>query len=99
MKLGQKVRLRTPDNPRLNNATGEVVALFEYGAHVATSAAGSGRFRALWSEMEPIHENGPKVAQEKGFTGDECLDCGGMNVKRNGTCLVCTDCGKTSGCS
>lgn len=42
-----------------------------------------------------------KVARAKnlGFTGDICTNCGGMNLKRNGSCNVCTDCGTTTGCS
>jgi ribonucleoside-diphosphate reductase alpha chain len=40
-----------------------------------------------------------KKARSMGFTGDMCTSCGSMNVKKNGSCLVCTDCGTTSGCS
>ncbi len=38
-------------------------------------------------------------AREMGFTGDICPDCGSMTMVRNGTCLKCTTCGSTTGCS
>jgi len=39
------------------------------------------------------------AAIAKGYTGDTCSSCGSMNVKLNGTCTLCDDCGNTSGCS
>jgi ribonucleoside-diphosphate reductase alpha chain len=39
------------------------------------------------------------TAVASGFTGDPCSMCQSMNVKRNGTCAVCMNCGTTSGCS
>lgn len=38
-------------------------------------------------------------AKAKGYTGEQCSNCGSMRVKRNGSCTVCDDCGTTSGCS
>jgi ribonucleoside-diphosphate reductase alpha chain len=38
-------------------------------------------------------------ARAKGYTGDECRECGSMQMVRNGTCLKCTVCGSTTGCS
>ncbi|MDG5766367.1 vitamin B12-dependent ribonucleotide reductase [Balneolales bacterium ANBcel1] len=38
-------------------------------------------------------------AREMGFTGDICSDCGSLTMVRNGTCLKCTTCGSTTGCS
>lgn len=38
-------------------------------------------------------------ARQMGFTGDICPDCGSMTMVRNGTCLKCTTCGSTTGCS
>lgn len=40
-----------------------------------------------------------KKARALGFTGDMCSTCGSMNVKKNGSCNVCIDCGTTTGCS
>lgn len=34
-----------------------------------------------------------------GFTGDICPQCGGSSMARNGSCLLCQDCGSTTGCS
>jgi ribonucleoside-diphosphate reductase alpha chain len=38
-------------------------------------------------------------ARQQGFTGDQCVACGSMKMKRNGTCILCLDCGETTGCS
>lgn len=38
-------------------------------------------------------------AREEGYTGDFCDQCGGCRMRRNGSCLLCEDCGATSGCS
>ncbi|MBN8217352.1 MAG: vitamin B12-dependent ribonucleotide reductase [Spirochaetes bacterium] len=40
-----------------------------------------------------------KQAIQKGYTGDICSECGSITMVRNGTCLKCTTCGSTSGCS
>lgn len=40
-----------------------------------------------------------KEAKAIGFTGEQCMHCGSMRVRRNGSCTVCEDCGGTSGCS
>ena len=37
--------------------------------------------------------------RELGYTGDTCPNCASTNVRRNGSCTVCDDCGTTSGCS
>jgi len=34
-----------------------------------------------------------------GYTGDQCDSCGSARMRRNGSCLVCDDCGTTTGCS
>ncbi len=39
------------------------------------------------------------LSRRAGYTGDNCASCGSMRVRRNGTCVVCEDCGTTSGCS
>ena len=43
--------------------------------------------------------NRVREARMKGFAGDPCNDCGNFTLVRNGTCLKCTTCGATSGCS
>ncbi|MBI3573053.1 MAG: vitamin B12-dependent ribonucleotide reductase, partial [Candidatus Kerfeldbacteria bacterium] len=39
------------------------------------------------------------TAKAQGFTGDTCTNCGSMKMKRNGSCMVCIECGTTTGCS
>jgi ribonucleoside-diphosphate reductase alpha chain len=38
-------------------------------------------------------------AKLRGFEGDACPECGNFTMVRNGTCLKCTTCGGTTGCS
>jgi ribonucleoside-diphosphate reductase alpha chain len=40
-----------------------------------------------------------QTARAQGFTGDACSICGSMKMKRNGSCMLCIDCGTTTGCS
>ncbi len=53
--------------------------------------------------VKPGESNGKyemiKEARMKGYTGDICQSCGSLTMVRNGTCLKCTTCGETSGCS
>jgi ribonucleoside-diphosphate reductase alpha chain len=38
-------------------------------------------------------------ARMKGYTGDQCSNCNSMRMKVSGHCMVCEDCGTTTGCS
>lgn len=97
---GDTVTLNTPDNPRLHNAAATVAEVTEWGAHVLTDAAATGRFRAAWGEMVlPAVGGLQPSARDQGFTGDICTRCQGCRMRRNGACLLCADCGETSGCS
>lgn len=87
MRPGDRVRLRVPENPRLDGAFAEVEAPTDYGARVLTAAAATGRFRALHEEMVPLSA-----------TGEVCSCCGGVNLVRAGACNVCLDCGTSGGC-
>lgn len=40
-----------------------------------------------------------QIAIELGFSGQSCSNCQSMATKINGTCIVCTSCGQTTGCS
>jgi ribonucleoside-diphosphate reductase alpha chain len=48
---------------------------------------------------KPLLSDEKIEAIQQGYTGDVCGSCGSMKMKRNGTCLVCTECGETTGCS
>jgi ribonucleoside-diphosphate reductase alpha chain len=50
--------------------------------------------REIESRLEKIRE-----AKMKGYEGDSCGECGNFTLVRNGTCMKCTTCGSTSGCS
>lgn len=40
-----------------------------------------------------------EAARDAGYTGDQCSTCNSMRMKISGHCLVCEDCGTTTGCS
>jgi ribonucleoside-diphosphate reductase alpha chain len=50
--------------------------------------------QAVDARLEKIRE-----ARLKGYEGDACGECGNFTLVRNGTCMKCTTCGSTSGCS
>ncbi len=97
MNPGDRVKLNVPDNPRLHGRSAQIEALTPWGAYLICEAAGSGRFRALYEEMEPLH--GGNGSREQGYTGDCCQKCGSDKMKRSGACTVCCECGETGGCS
>ena len=39
------------------------------------------------------------LARMQGYEGESCTTCGNFTLVRNGTCLKCTTCGDTTGCS
>ena len=41
----------------------------------------------------------PVAVKEGGYTGDICDNCSSTRMIRNGSCLLCTECGSTTGCS
>jgi hypothetical protein len=40
-----------------------------------------------------------KEARAQGFSGIFCTNCQGARTRQNGSCMVCDDCGTTTGCS
>lgn len=40
-----------------------------------------------------------EVARQAGYTGDQCSNCNSMRMRIAGHCMVCEDCGTTTGCS
>jgi hypothetical protein len=98
MKQGDVITLNVPENPRLHQTRGTVQVLTEWGAFVNSPAAETGQFRALFSEMLSESES-RQIVREQGYTGDVCDRCGSLHMRRNGSCLLCMDCGSTSGCS
>jgi ribonucleoside-diphosphate reductase alpha chain len=59
------------------------------------------------AELSPIPSPPPSAnldqlrseARMKGYTGDQCSNCNSMRMKVSGHCMVCEDCGTTTGCS
>jgi hypothetical protein len=55
-------------------------------------------FRQL-NEAVPTTQEQFVESKARGYTGDACPDCGSFTMLNNGTCLVCDNCGRTTGCS
>ncbi len=109
-QVGDLVTLDMPDNPRVHEQPGEVKQLTEYGAVVRTPATAAGEIRALPEEMRPFHPPTQAAVaytqtvaasawSQAGYTGDVCKHCSGCRMIRNGACLLCVECGQSSGCS
>lgn len=61
---------------------------------------GKGRAVKTVTGSRPGALNGTReVAIAQGYTGEVCGECGSMQTTRNGSCLLCRECGRTSGCS
>lgn len=95
---GDTVILIVPENPRLHRQLATIETLEEWGAHTLCSSAGSGRFRALWEEMEipfsngvahGLHANIPSLG-----VGEVCVGLAVSTAKDMGyTGSFCTQCG------
>lgn len=88
MKIGDKVRLCTPENERLHGTNAVIKELHSWGAIVNAPAAATGQYRAAWDEMESLTQ----------YTGESCSRCGSVNLRWAGACKVCEDCGESGGC-
>jgi hypothetical protein len=42
---------------------------------------------------------GKPEARQSGYTGDQCTNCNSIRMRVAGHCLVCEECGTTTGCS
>jgi ribonucleoside-diphosphate reductase alpha chain len=88
----------------MGNGAAHVASSGNGAAHAAQGLAGNGTaefvavgaaiIQAVDEKLERIRE-----AKLKGYEGDACGECGNFTLVRNGTCLKCTTCGATSGCS
>jgi len=50
----------------------------------------------------PAQQDAGQLRQQalmQGYTGDQCSNCNSMRMKVSGHCMVCEDCGTTTGCS
>jgi ribonucleoside-diphosphate reductase alpha chain len=76
------------------NGNGLAVAVAALGNSGSAVIVNGQLAAAIDSRLEKIRE-----ARLKGYEGDACGECGNFTLVRNGTCLKCTTCGSTSGCS
>jgi ribonucleoside-diphosphate reductase alpha chain len=75
-------------------STSVAVAMETVIAEAASTTIGVSAAKAQEARMARIRE-----ARMKGYEGDACGECGNFTLVRNGTCMKCTTCGGTSGCS
>ncbi|MHA1151986.1 MAG: TSCPD domain-containing protein, partial [Alphaproteobacteria bacterium] len=64
-----------------------------------TGAAQAVAVEAVVSERVDLRLERVREARIQGYEGDSCDECGNFTMVRNGTCLKCTTCGATNGCS
>ena len=57
------------------------------------------RLNELLEKKQTNQKREHVLAKLKGFEGDPCTECGQFSLVRNGSCLKCTSCGATTGCS
>ncbi len=71
------------------------------GMKASLSSSASQETQANSGNMMNTRNESDKIKEAilKGYTGDICQSCGSLTMVRNGTCLKCTTCGDTSGCS
>jgi hypothetical protein len=100
-KLKDRVRISTPDNDRLNGKEAVVESVEPWGCHLTGTGVGTGKFRALWSEMALLDSAEIRAvhAKEMGYHTDPCPNCGMLTLKRSGSCFLCDSCQESSGCS
>jgi ribonucleoside-diphosphate reductase alpha chain len=81
---------------QIGNGTAAVAAVEGLAGNGTAEAVAVGVavMQAVDDKLERIRE-----AKLKGYEGDACGECGNFTLVRNGTCMKCTTCGSTSGCS
>jgi ribonucleoside-diphosphate reductase alpha chain len=75
-------------------SAGVQIAVEAETASMESAMVGTTVARAVDDRLARIRE-----ARMKGYEGDSCGECGNFTLVRNGTCMKCTTCGSTSGCS
>jgi len=92
-------------NPVAAIQQGTVTALKTSTAYKPEPGVAPAAFNA--GELDPVPSPPPgqdagqlrAQAQMQGYTGDQCSNCNSMRMKVSGHCMVCEDCGTTTGCS
>lgn len=51
------------------------------------------------NQLDAVRELRLREAKQLGYSGDVCSNCGSFKMTRTGTCLTCTTCGQSRGCS
>src|SRR5439155_4034551 len=77
-----------------SDGNGVAAAISIHNGHDTTVSVDPAVAAAVDAKFDKIRE-----ARLKGYEGDNCGECGNFTLVRNGTCLKCTTCGSTSGCS
>jgi ribonucleoside-diphosphate reductase alpha chain len=87
----------------LNGRTGSVAiaeeAIADGSPHGLTDGPAVASAPIAGTAVVGVATGAAYTAKLKGFEGDACPECGNFTMVRNGTCLKCTTCGGTTGCS
>jgi ribonucleoside-diphosphate reductase alpha chain len=71
----------------------------EFAGNLGSADADTVAVTAVVAERVDLRLERVREARMKGYEGDSCGECGNFTLVRNGTCMKCTTCGATSGCS
>lgn len=69
------------------------------GGPLGVQLTGAATIKKTGTSVKAESTDKIQQAKLKGYTGDICQSCQSLTMVRNGTCLKCTTCGDTSGCS
>jgi ribonucleoside-diphosphate reductase alpha chain len=90
----------------MTDAAAQVLAAFEDGTIQALADAVT--VEPVEPELPPAPQAPSPIvpaalaqaqAKQQGYTGDMCSNCGSFQMKVSGHCMVCENCGQTTGCS
>lgn len=83
--VGDRVVLNVPENHILNGRRGVIKEIRDWGVFVATDAAATGEFRALWSEIFYEDQSKIETVIEEKITLTESYSVSQRNGETNGT--------------
>ena len=82
------------DQPKAKLKSSESSAAYAESPKLAAVGGGGSVLSSRAISLDAVRD-----ARAKGYEGDPCGECGQFTLVRNGSCLKCTACGATSGCS
>ncbi|MDE0303778.1 MAG: vitamin B12-dependent ribonucleotide reductase [Albidovulum sp.] len=113
MNMGSRGYLRNRIQLEVSNGSNRRSASIRKSQSVSEAEIVTGKSRRVGDSLEngltvvseskaaesALLETDTRKSNMRGFEGDPCGDCGNFTLIRSGTCLYCTTCGSSTGCS